>query len=97
MKQNSGESDPSEANWSIATWYVSPRHTVLVSTRRYGDGVNKISHNNLISTSMQDTGQWYGRITDSTLGISSTLFLTDTTDNHDMNGYNLSAYLVLEG
>lgn len=42
VKPNLSYPDPSEANWSIATWYVSTRRpSALVSTRRYGDGVNK--------------------------------------------------------
>jgi len=97
MKHKYEDTDPSEANWSIATWYVTPRHTTLVSTRRYGDGVTKISRNDQMHTNIQDMGQWYGSIADTTLGISSSLFLTDNTDNHDLNNYNLKAYLVLEG
>ena len=93
---------PTEANWSITTWWVSPReynNNGFHLVRRYGipSTGELVSTGDLIQGNMYYYGgAWTGTITDLTLGISSAMYL-NTSQSSDLKYRNLSAYTVLEG
>lgn len=93
---------PTEANWSIASWWISPKENNgngIHSTRRYGipSTGELVESGDLIQGNLYHYGAtWSGAISDLTLGISSTLFL-NSSQSSDLTYRNLQAYTVLEG
>jgi len=102
VKKNASDLNPSIANWSIATWWVSPKeynNRGMHSTRRYGipsTGELILSGHQIQGNMMHYGATWTGAITDLTLGVSSTLFL-NSSQSSDLTYRNLQAYTVLEG
>ncbi|MFA4861051.1 hypothetical protein [Methanoregula sp.] len=102
IRHNAGDPYPYEANWSIATWWISPwefNNNGFHSTRRYGipSTGELVSTGDLMQGNMYyNAGSWSGAITDLTLGISSSLQL-NTTQSSNLTYRNLRAYTVLEG
>nr|WP_319375085.1 hypothetical protein [uncultured Methanoregula sp.] len=102
IRHNAGDPYPDEANWSIATWWISPwefNNNGFHSTRRYGipSTGELVSTGDLMQGNMYyNAGSWSGAITDLTLGISSSLQL-NTTQSSNLTYQNLRAYTVLEG
>nr|WP_320161581.1 hypothetical protein [uncultured Methanoregula sp.] len=102
IRHNAGDPYPDEANWSIATWWISPwefNNNGFHSTRRYGipSTGELVSTGDLMQGNMYyNLGSWSGAITDLTLGISSSLQL-NTTQSSNLTYQNLRAYTVLEG
>jgi len=102
MRHNANDTRPTEANWSIATWWVSPKEYHdggFHSPRRYGipSEMELVSTGDLMQGNMYYYGGlWTGTTTDLTLGISSTMYL-NSSQSSDLKYRNLQAYTVLEG
>ena len=99
VKDKSSDPDPTP-QWSIATWYVKDGVPGGVhSTRRYGivSTGELIQPGHLIQGNMNRAGAiWNGAVSDLTLGVSSTLFLTQTQST-ELSYNNLKPIFVLEG
>jgi hypothetical protein len=90
---------PTEANWSISTWWAANGEKGFHSTRRYGipSEMELVSTGDLMQGNMYYYGGlWTGTITDLSLGISSTMYL-NTSLSSKLKYRNLAAYTVLEG
>jgi hypothetical protein len=102
VRDNASAPYPTTPNWSIATWWVSPKehnNHGIHSTRRYGivsTGELVVSGDLIQGNMMHYGATWTGAITDLTLGVSSTLFL-NSSQSSDLTYRNLQAYTVLEG
>ncbi|AGB02958.1 hypothetical protein [Methanoregula formicica] len=102
VRSKASDPYPTEANWSIASWWISPKENNgngIHSTRRYGipSTGELVESGDLIQGNLYHSGAiWSGAITDLTLGISSTLFL-NSSQSSDLTYRNLQAYTVLEG
>jgi len=98
VKDSGSAPNPTIANWSIATWWVTPGDGIH-STRRYGIPSTEelILPGDQVQGNMIRSGAiWSGAVSDLTLGISSTLFLS-SDQSSELTYTNLQAYTVLEG
>nr|WP_321351590.1 hypothetical protein [uncultured Methanoregula sp.] len=99
IRDKADASYPTEANWSIATWWAANKERGFHSTRRYGipSEMELVSTGDLMQGNMYYYGGlWTGTITDLTVGISSTMYL-NTSLSSKLKYQNLAAYTVLEG
>ena len=86
---------PTTANWSIATWWISPKEyngNGIHSTRVYGI----LSGDQILGNIIHSGGTWIGSSTDMNSYLGSSLFL-NVSQSKDLTYTNLQAYTVLEG